>query len=415
MTSLLLPPQLIASVQEQRAILFLGAGVSFGAFHPKTETVPSSDELRNKLCDKFLGGALKDRPLTAVAALAASEAGLVNVQKFIRDLFIDFGPADFHLLIPTYRWRAIATTNFDLIIERAYEKSRGAVQRIVKSVKDGDLFDTRMNQESDPVGFMKLHGCIDHYTDETIPLVLGQEQYLSYAANRTRFYDRLRDLAYENPIIFCGYSISDPHIQQLLFDLTDKSKKRPMYYYVAPNITDIESRYWGGNHVACIRSTMVDVLNALDEKISTTARRLRRDVSADQLSIFPHFKISGAMPSDDLRFYIENDVVHLHSGLVASRQDAIEFYKGYDRGFGCIAQDLDIRRPVTDSVLVDAVLLDEGARKNGELFLLKGPGGNGKTVALKRVAWEAGISYDKVSFFVDGAAGIRFGPLEEIF
>jgi hypothetical protein len=99
-----LPPQLIASVQEQRAILFLGAGASIDAFHPKNETAPSGDKLRDKLCDKFLGGALKDRPLTAVAAMAASEAGLTHVQKFIRDLFIDFGPADFHLLIPTFRW-----------------------------------------------------------------------------------------------------------------------------------------------------------------------------------------------------------------------------------------------------------------------------------------------------------------------
>jgi tetratricopeptide (TPR) repeat protein len=117
----------------------------------------------------------------------------------------------------------------------------------------------------------------------------------------------------------------------------------------------------------------------------------------------------------DGRLYIENDVVHLHSGLVPPRQDAQEFYKGYDTGFGCILQNLDIRRPITDSVLVDTILLDDKARKNGELFLLKGPGGNGKTVALKRVAWEAAVSYDKLAFYVDGAAGLRFEPLNEIF
>jgi SIR2-like domain len=343
MTTLALPPSLVSAVQEQRAILFLGSGASLGAIHPRRDAIPVGEQLRDRICDQFLGGALKDRALTAVAAMAASEVGLTHLQKYIRDVFIDFDPADFHLLIPTFRWRAIATTNFDLIIERAYEKSRGSIQTLVKSVKDGDLFDTRMNEISDPVGFLKLHGCIDHYTDETIPLILGREQYASYATNRIRFYNRLRDLAYENPIIFCGYSISDPHIQQLLFDLTDRSVKRPMYFQVAPGLNDIEVRYWAGNHVTCIVSTFSAFLEELDRKISATARRLRRDISPDRLSLQSHYRSASAIESDSLRFFIQSDVVHLHNGLVTTRQDAKEFYKGYDTGFGCITQNLDIR------------------------------------------------------------------------
>lgn len=252
MATLNLPPTLITAVQEQRAILFLGAGAVIGAEHAKKVSMPLANELRDKISDKFFRGQLKNRPLAAVAAMAASEVGLVHFQKFIRDVFIEFNPAPFHLLIPTFRWRTIVTTNFDLIIERAYEKSRGSVQTIVKSWKDGDLFDNRMQETSDPVGFYKLHGCIDHYTDDSIPLILGQEQYASYITNRNRFYGRLRDLAHDNPIIFCGYNIADPHIQQFLFDMTDQSVKRPMYFYVDPALSEIEVRYWAGKHVTCI-------------------------------------------------------------------------------------------------------------------------------------------------------------------
>jgi hypothetical protein len=197
-----LPVPLITAIQEQRAILFLGAGASINAVHPKGAAVPPGDKLRDEISDKFLGGALKNRPLTAVAAMAASEVGLIQFQKYIRDLFLDFAPAPFHLLVPTFRWRAIVSTNFDLIIERAYQTARGTIQTLVPSWKDGDLFDSRMQETSDPVGYYKLHGCIDHYTDDSIPLILGQEQYASYATNRTRFYSRLRDLAYDNPIVF---------------------------------------------------------------------------------------------------------------------------------------------------------------------------------------------------------------------
>src|ERR1700730_6584405 len=57
---------------------------------------------------------------------------------------------------------------------------------------------------------------------------------------------------------------------------------------------------------------------------------------------------------------------------------------------------------------------DESLRKNGEIFLRKGPGGNGKTVTLKRVAWKAATTFDRIALFAHGASGIRFEPLAEI-
>jgi len=38
-----------------------------------------------------------------------------RVQAYIRELLLPFEPAVFHFFIPRFRWRAIATTNFDLI------------------------------------------------------------------------------------------------------------------------------------------------------------------------------------------------------------------------------------------------------------------------------------------------------------
>ena len=81
-----------------------------------------------------------------------------------------------------------------------------------------------------------------------------------------------------------------------------------------------------------------------------------------------------------MRFYLETDVTHLHRAIVVSEQNSLDFYKGYDTGFGCVFQNLDITRKVTDSILVDAVLADEAVARRTELFLVKGPAGNGKTL-----------------------------------
>ncbi|MDA2935140.1 hypothetical protein MYX82_12490 [Acidobacteria bacterium AH-259-D05] len=126
-----LPPALLDAVREERVVLFLGAGASRGALHPEGIEIPDSKSLRDKISEKFLGGQLKDRSLSEVAELAANETDLVTVQKYIRDLFLGFQPADFHKLIPTFRWHAIVTTNYDLVLDRAYASAEKPVQQLV--------------------------------------------------------------------------------------------------------------------------------------------------------------------------------------------------------------------------------------------------------------------------------------------
>ena len=410
-----IPSALIDAVKEQRAVLFLGAGASTGARHPKGQQIPHGNNLRDLICDKFLNGKLKDRPLIAVAAMAANEAGPQVLQLYIRDLLLPFTPADFHLLIPQFRWRAIATTNLDLIVEGSYDKAPSRLQNLVKTVKDGDNFDLRFNRETEPVGFYKLHGCIDHYTDPDIPLVLGNEQYASYEQNRLRFYNRFRDLGYECPVIFAGYSISDPHIQRMLFDLTDPKIKRSPYYLVSPGITEVETRYWASHRVIACDCTFEGFLRALDRAIPASARALSVDIGGGELSIRKHYRL--ANPAEPLAVvsYLNKDATHIHSGLVAALQNPAQFYRGYDEGWGSIIQNLDVRRSFSDSVLVDAVLIDEEERRPVERLMLKGPAGNGKSVSLKRIAWEAGTTYEQLVFYPNNPAGLRIEPLTEIY
>jgi tetratricopeptide (TPR) repeat protein len=285
----------------------------------------------------------------------------------------------------------------------------------VKSVKDGDLFDHRMNETLDPLGLYKLHGCIDYYTDESIPLILSTEQYASYEQHRARFYARFRDLGHEYPIIFAGYSISDPHIQRILFDLTSQDISRPHYYLVSPHIDPIETRYWATHRVTCLSTMLADFLSSLDAAIPEIARQLPPETGGGELSIRKHYNVANASESSGLRGFLKDDVTHIRASMVIPVQNPSEFYRGNESGFGAISQNLDVKRTFADSVLVDAILVSEDPNRPSELFMVKGPAGNGKSVALKRIAWEAGITYDHIALFANGPSGIRIDPLEEIF
>ena len=289
-----IPSALIDAIKEQRAVLFLGAGASQNATHPKGDHVPLGDRLRDLICDKFLSGELKNEPLNAVASVAANEVGLADFQMYVHEVFNPFSPTDFHMLIPNFRWRAIATTNFDLIVEKAYRNAPKRLQNLVKTVKDGDNVDARLNKETDPVCFYKLHGCIEYYADSEIPLILGNEQFASYETNRTRIFGRFRDLGFEHPIIFAGHSISEPHIQRILFDLTDPQFKRPHYYILLPGISGAMARYWAKHRVHAIDATFEDFIKTIDQTIPALARAFPIGIGGGELSIRNHYRVAHA-------------------------------------------------------------------------------------------------------------------------
>lgn len=239
----LLTPSLLETIQRGDAILFLGAGAAFGARGSKGEEAPSGERLRDILCDRFLGSALKSKPLSQVAEVAKNEAGLAKVQEHIKELFAPLQPASFHLLIPSFRWYAIVTTNFDLVLERAYEACPKPEQGLAPILRDGDNFSEKLRDPSQ-VLYLKLHGCISHTTDENLPLILASEEYARHRKNRARLFRHFEDWARERPVLFCGYDVGDPNIQQILFDLADLGVQRPYYGLVNPGLDDILQRYW---------------------------------------------------------------------------------------------------------------------------------------------------------------------------
>jgi tetratricopeptide (TPR) repeat protein len=411
-----LPAELIDAVQSQRAILFLGAAASFGAVHPRGEKIPGGDRLRDALCDRFLGGEFKNKPLATVAEYAVNEANLVSVQRHVREMLQDFEPADFHNLIPRFRWHGIVTTNYDLIIERAYALDKKPVQQLVPFFKDGDPIETEMKRAVDGVPYLKLHGCIDHYSDEAIPLILATEQYARYSTNRTRLFSRFQDWGREFPVIFCGYSVSDPHIQAILLGLFEMNPKRPMYYIVDPSFLPVEERYWNARRTAPICATFAQFLFSLDAAVSVASRSLPTSLGGGSSTLRTHYKVVNVPESKALFFSLAEDVEHIRKGIPLNAADPKDFYRGANDGWGAIEQNLDVLRSVTDNLVVDAVLAQEAERSGPtDFFAVKGPAGNGKTVVLMRAAWMAAMDYGKIVLFLKSGGTIRNDVIEEIY
>ncbi|HFZ1281473.1 TPA: hypothetical protein ACIJR0_004989, partial [Klebsiella aerogenes] len=117
-----IPHILSQNINSGRVVLFLGSGATIGAKTQSGKEAPKGNDLANILSKEYFGEEKTTKTLSSVAELAISETDIHTVQQFVKNYFDEFEPAEFHLKIPTFRWIAIYTTNYDLVIEKAYQR-----------------------------------------------------------------------------------------------------------------------------------------------------------------------------------------------------------------------------------------------------------------------------------------------------
>jgi tetratricopeptide (TPR) repeat protein len=411
-----LPKPLVDSVREGRSFLFLGAGASIGAVHPKGISLLNGQQLSNKIAEKFLGPEFKDHPLSQVAELAISETDLFTVQEFIASIYREFEPADFHKMIPKFIWRGIATTNYDLIIERAYDAVKDSLQSLVVFKKDGERIEEKLRLPKN-VMYIKLHGCITDINNSDTPLILTPEQYVTHKKGRTRLFEKFQTYAYEYPVIFTGYSLGDLDLRAILSELTTLEDARPRSYIVTPNMTSQEIKLWEGKKITHIPMSFKDFLIELDGSIESGIRALSIMIDKSEPSIYRRLKIpQGSVLSEGLTTFLNRDVEYVYTEMKTEAADPRAFYKGYFVDWSPIAYNLDVKRTITDTILSEVFLPNEEERREiCEFYVLKGHAGSGKSVSLKRIAWEAAITFDKIVLFSKQASFIEFEPISELY
>ena len=406
-----LTPNLLQSVRSGDVVLVLGAGASVGASDALGASAPTGPELARQISERFLGGEHSDSPLQIVSELAISETSLQTVQEFIRNVFQDIGPAPFHSLLPTFKWAGLATTNYDLVIERAYDKCATRSQELVSLIKNGDRVEEKLKAPRSLM-YLKLHGCITRTSDTSVPLILSVDQYITHRKGRDRVFDHLKNLSYERPLVFVGHSLQDQDIRQLLLELGDISE-RPRYYTVTPRITGPEKRFWETKRITTLQGSFEEFMMALDKEIASPLRGVVVTPILAALPISERFVVREPRLSSACLDFLENDVVYVRNGMPTDTLAPALFYKGFSIPWAAIEGDLDVQRDVQDTVLSDAILSDQG-EKSCTFYMVKGHAGSGKSILLQRIAWEAAVSFGKLCLYLEPHGELSIESLQEL-
>ena len=403
---------LLHNIRAGEVVLVLGAGASIGASNPNGMTAPTSKGLTRMLADRFLGGDHSVDSLASVAELAVSESGLFPVQEFIREIFQDIEPADFHMLLPTFKWAAIATTNFDLIIERAYERCANRSQNLVPLIRNGDVVEEKIKSPRNLM-LLKLHGCITLTSDSSLPLILSVDQYITHRSGRDRLFEHFKDLFYEKTLVFVGHSLNDPDIRQLLLEL-GSSTDRPRYYTVIPEFSGHEQRLWDSRRITPIKATFEDFLTTVDQELPSAFRGIAVAPILTDLPISERFIVRNPGLSQACLEFLENDVEYVRAGMPIENLDSAQlFYLGFSPRWSAVESALDVPRDLQDTIMTD-VVLDSDSSRTLRFCSIKGHAGSGKSVLLQRLAWEAAQEYNRLCLFLQPHGNLSYEALSEL-
>lgn len=217
-----------------KPILFTGAGFSYGSENCQKETIPTGDQLKEKILVSLLGyertsaeyKELVGHTLSRVCEFAKSEKSEAKLTDFIVEQLSGFEPKDFHRIIATSNlWKRVYTVNIDDIFE--------------KSAKPGTLAIQNRNRQISYTGakqieYIKLHGCINNPSEG---LVFSSHEYIDSMLRSTDYrYNQFAQDMQKEDFIIIGTELDEIDIDYYLklFNLVSKNTSRGQLFFVNP-------------------------------------------------------------------------------------------------------------------------------------------------------------------------------------
>jgi len=217
-----IPSEFTNQIQEGRCTLFLGAGASQEA------GAPSANQLGKAIACRLLGEKRLSIDLARAVSLAVAHTGnRRDVEEFVTSQIRHLKPSPSHLKIPWYPWRAIVTTNYDTLIEQAYQRETAAFQELTSILRVEDL--PKIGSAAQHcLPLLKPHGCLSRPES----MVLGLEELHKARQERSLLFRHVETLHVLGPVIYVGYSLQDVHILDMIYDLNERlgQYRRPILF-----------------------------------------------------------------------------------------------------------------------------------------------------------------------------------------
>ena len=380
-----IPDSLITRILQKKCILFLGAGA----------TKESGGALGSEL-GKYIYNQIGDIGIDFKENLGKYTQLLVNagyraeIERLVRTRFSSLQPSSSFCNIAHIPWKAIYTTNYDDLVEKAYSKQRFYNYEVKSSLN----VDQNIGDVDIPI--YKINGDINLPYQPTKPLVITLNDLRNNKKNNEKMISQLmKDM--NDTFIFLGYSFQDEN--EIVTDILDAFQKNERWesvkekYVILPHISEDVKLDLESYKINYIQGTADDFFEYIGQKSKDNfivkLNALRKNYASNDF-----FK---DLEPQTLQYISECFDVYDSSELYPS--DGKYFYRGGRPNWGIIKEQFDISRDIkiqkadkheefstTDSLFM---LIQELLQKNKlQKIKLEGAAVSGKTTALYRCAFD---------------------------
>ncbi|MDG5855265.1 SIR2 family protein [Clostridium beijerinckii] len=346
--------------EENRLVIFVGAGVSFNSGIPQwkgliQQFAKSLVYYKCKKCEY----AKKDKNCSENRDCSISSDEYLKIPQYyynkhkrkyfdiIRNvLSITAKPNDLNKIIMQLQPKHIITTNYDKLIENTNSANR-AIYKVI--YKDEDLLDTYSNNY-----IIKMHGDIEKLEN----IVLKEDDYLSYSQKHILIETIIKSLLLDHTFLFVGYSLNDYNLKlimkwrDIIADSYKKSKDKCKSFIIDPSshekyeinylesngiyviddkdvTDDIVNKYSKDIKMNPFGKRVYSVLNIINDFKSEMSDIINDSVGINQLDIL-YDKLQIFMNRKKIALCELNNVIGINSlGQVLEESLAIREYKIY--------------------------------------------------------------------------------------
>ena len=375
---------LLQKISQEKVILFVGNGATIDAGGPKTQEIV--DIIKKNFPGALYSG--DDFIQTCSDVIETTATDRKDLETLIRKPLFDVNPSPFHMELPLHVWRAIFTTNYDDVIERAYRGQEKRVQ-LADPVFGGNSGLTLHDKEKVKVVYLMGNISSQHPDNK---LALTRQDYNSNLRNRGPLFKVLSDLMRDGTILFVGYSFRDNLLSDIFADLNQTlGDNLPYSYALMPDIDlqSIQATKLRERKVIPIKLTASGFLQFMQKGVQLTLTPLSAKDDAHIVIKGEHRSISHR----DFRFYTEHcDIIteEVIKAIKPQDEETIrDFFRGVLNDWTGYARSWDFKR-LSYTKIYEHIKskLDNVNVKDNKSILLLGPAGSGKTIALRRIAFD---------------------------
>jgi len=216
-----IPHELLDDIRTGDCVPIVGAGFSMNAILPPMCEMPLWNDLGIEI-SKRLKRAFSGDPKSELSAYCSECSKFELVRLLRKCLHVGTAkPGPAHDEFARLPFSQVLTTNFDFLLERAYDN----IGKSYLPVVDEDLIP--FGRSDGEIRILKMHGDLHHPS----LMVVTEEDYDKYSVQRERMFQEVTYLLSHHSVMFVGYSIDDPDIRQIwsLVKKYFREFRRPAY------------------------------------------------------------------------------------------------------------------------------------------------------------------------------------------